>query len=354
MRIKILSLLVLTTLLMVVCQSNIRDSGIDLNASRDAEMTNSKFRMVTMDKFSLDLLQLKTVKNEEPSLLIEDFMNLVNSEFLLQGISLQLGMIESHSLDGKRNTVFFNNRDNKQMETDFVSGDLRRSNSNSDATNTTDIFYAIDGQEAKTSCGLSKTETDGAIIDAMSTWNQVNASKKHNISNIGSSTDTPLNFNLGYVEFLISGGASGSPLVTDVMHSGFNDLIDTIYGPGNGVPAVTFTFWFVDEHGNPTDIDHNGKNDTAFRDIYYNDSLQWKTDENQHSHTILDVETVDLHQLANALHGYIAKDNRSELNNKLQSPPSAFINESYSGNQRTIDGTYKGVHLSICANWPNN
>jgi len=345
MRIKILSLLVLTTLLMVVCQSNITDSSIDLNASRDAEIAYSKFRTITLDKFSLDLLQLKTVKDEEPSLLIEDFMNLVNSEFLLQGVSIQLGMIESHGTDGKINTVFFNDRDNKQMETDFVSGDPRRDNSNKDATNTSDIFYAIDGQEAQTANGLNKTETDGAIIEGMSTWNKVNVSKELNINNLGSSTDAPYNFNLGYVEFLISGGNSGSPLVTDVMHSGFNDLIDTIYGPGNGVPAVTFSFWFVDEDGNPTDIDQNSKNDTAFRDIYYNDSIQWKTDENQDSHTILDDEAVDLKQFTNTLSQvYFGKANRSEVNKKLQSPPSAVLNESYYGNQRTIDGTDKGLY----------
>jgi len=296
MRIKILSLLILTTLLMVVCQSNMRDSGIDLNASRDAEMTNSKFRMITLDKFSLDLLQLKTVKNEEPSLLIEDFMNLVNSEFLLQGISLQLGMIESNGADGDGNTIFFNNRDNKQFDTDFVPGDPRRGDPNIDTTNTSHIFYATDGQEATTASGLSKLETDDAIIDAMNTWNKINASKGLNINNLGSSTDAPFNFNLGYVEFLISGGASGSPLITDVMHSGFNDLIDDMYGPESGVLGVTFTFWFVDEDGNPTDIDNNGKNDAAFRDIYYNNSLQWKTNENLNSHPVFEAKTA-LHQV---------------------------------------------------------
>src|SRR5262245_14203498 len=77
---------------------------------------------------------------------------------------------------------------------------------------------------------------------------------------------------------LIDGLVFGNPALigtpqADITHAGwlspafFNALVP------NGarfILGVTFTFVFVDGAGNPTDVDHDGTADAAFREIYYN------------------------------------------------------------------------------------
>ena len=56
--------------------------------------------------------------------------------------------------------------------------------------------------------------------------------------------------------------------------------------------GVAFTFGFTDSGGAFTDIDGNGKLDTAFREIYYDPSFSWADDGSSN----VDVETVALHE----------------------------------------------------------
>jgi len=47
------------------------------------------------------------------------------------------------------------------------------------------------------------------------------------------------------------------------MHSGFNGVIDAIYGSGSNVLGVTFkSRWIDDITGLPSDIDNNGEEAT--------------------------------------------------------------------------------------------
>ena len=44
---------------------------------------------------------------------------------------------------------------------------------------------------------------------------------------------------------------------------------------GNSIIGVTFSFWFVDGNGDPTDIDGDGRADTGLAEIYYNSRFAW-------------------------------------------------------------------------------
>lgn len=267
---------------------------------------------------------------------LESFMTTANEALLSQ--NLQLSAIESYAADGAGTIVYFNDRGNKQLSADFVPGDPRRGGF-------LDIAFARDGTEGATSSGLTQGDTDAAILSAMNTWDQVTCSDGLVISNLGASP-----FDLGYVEALVTGGTEGSLFFTDIMHSGFNTTVtDAIYGPGSSVLGVTFTFIWLDDEGNPSDIDNNGKDDVAFRDIYYNDEFSWAIGNN------IDVETVVLHEAGHGLsQAHFGKLFQTKSNGKFHFAPRAVMNAGYTGIQTSIRRTDRAGHCSNWSQWPNN
>ena len=267
---------------------------------------------------------------------VENWMASINES--LSGEDILLEKIEYYGADGAGNTVFFNNRGNKQLSADFVPGDLRRGGF-------TDIAYARDGTEGTTASGLSQDQTDKAILSAMDTWDNVSCSKGLALTDLGASP-----FDLGYVQALVTGGAEGSFFFTDLMHSGFNTTVtDDVFGPESNVLGVTFTFIWLDDDGAPSDIDNNGKDDVAFRDIYYNDAFSWAIGDR------MDVETVALHESGHGLsQGHFGKLIQTESNDKFHFAPRSVMNAGYTGIQTSIGKTDKAGHCSNWGQWPNN
>ncbi|MBV6641009.1 MAG: hypothetical protein KI791_09830 [Cyclobacteriaceae bacterium] len=267
---------------------------------------------------------------------LESFLSTVNESLISN--NLQLSVIEAYAAEGEGVVVYFNNRGNKQLSADFVPGDPRRGGF-------LDIAFARDGTEGATSSGLAQGDTDAAILSAMNTWDEVTCSDGLIITNLGAS-----DFDLGYVEALVTDGAEGSFFFTDIMHSGFNTTVtDAIYGPGSNVLGVTFTFIWLDDDGNPSDIDNNGKDDVAFRDIYYNDEYSWAIGNN------IDVETVVLHEAGHGLsQAHFGKLFQTESNGKFHFAPRAVMNAGYTGIQTSIKRTDRAGHCSNWSSWPNN
>ncbi len=322
MKTKSIFMAVLLVLGVAACQN-------DESPAPQNERSTMDQRMTRLD------VDIQSVENARKAGGIEAWMASVNESLAQHNILLE--KIEYYGADGAGNTVFFNNRGNKQLASDFVPGDARRGGF-------TDIAYARDGIEATTSSGLTKVQTDGAILSAMNSWDNVSCSKGLILTDIGSSP-----FDLGFVQALI--GAGGSFFFTDIMHSGFtSSLFDIVFGPGSNVLGVSFTFIWIDGSGNPTDIDNNGKSDAAFRDIYYNDAFSWAIDGSD-----FDVETVALHEAGHGLsQGHFGKLFRTDKNGKLHFAPRAVMNAGYTGVQTSINATDKGGHCSNWAQWPNN
>src|SRR5262245_47056110 len=207
-------------------------------------------------------------------------MTLMNANMAASGAGYRVEMVEYLTLDDSGEigqTVFIKDRGNKQLDAQFIPGDPRRGGR-------TNITYIVDQAEGAIS-GLTVAQTTAAIDRAVTTWNNVNCS---NIP-ITKLSDMP-GVDIGVIEASLGQIGSQYPLA-DITHAGWL--------PAGTLPinvlAVTFSTFFVDANGQPTDIDNNGKPDVAFREILYNGSRTWAIDGN------IDVETVALHEFGHGL-----------------------------------------------------
>jgi hypothetical protein len=155
---------------------------------------------------------------------------------------------------------------------------------------------------------------------------------------------------------LIDGLVFGNPALigtpfADVTHAGWlpRGFFDRLARNGSSfILGVTFTFIFVDATGVPTDIDHDGRADAAFREIYYNQRFRWTTDA-----TIapgIDIQSVATHESGHAYglghFGKVFVDNR----NFLKFAPRAVMTAVYVGPFRDLTGT---DNASFCQLWAN-
>jgi hypothetical protein len=237
-------------------------------------------------------------------------------------------------------TVFANDRV-KQLSEHFVPGDPRRGGG-------FNITYLVDRSDGATSNGLSSLATEGAIDRAMTTWEGVRCSK------IPIDKVADPGFDPDVVDGLLGVGAIGTPIV-DITHAGWLPaaFFDLVAPDGSDFfLAVTFTFIFVDEDDNPTDIDGNGKADVAFREIYYNDTFDWGIDTSTDPY---DVETVALHETGHGLsQNHFGKIFLTNANGRLHFAPFAVMNAAISRQAQSLKGSDNGGHCSIWGKWPNN
>ncbi len=235
-------------------------------------------------------------------------------------------------------TVYFDDR-TLRLDAYWVPGDPRRGGR-------TDITWLSDRVEGSAGT-VSLANTQAAVGRAMATWNSVNC------------VQIPLDklddqgVNWGFVQNQLGlGGIAGWD--ADYTLAGWlpGKFFDEIGGPGasNFILGVTFTFVWVDQSGNPTDIDNNHKLDVAFRETYFNNAFPWGIN----TDFPIDVESVALHEAGHGLSlGHFGKLFQTDANGKLHFAPMAVMNAGYSGVQQVLAGTDNGAFCSIWASWPN-
>ena len=250
---------------------------------------------------------------------------LYKAEYLTAGNSEEVG-----------NTIFFNNRGNKQVRSDFIVDpwylDLI------DGTN--DISYYVDNNRPPNNIDVAVS--NAAIDRAMNTWGSVNCSSGLNI--IERPYDSELK--TGVVAGVLGFGDELDPIygwVADVLHAGWlpKEFFDAFSdGRGDNIIGVTFTYI------TPWDLDNNGKPDVWFKEIYYNDHFAWN-DDGHH----IDIETVALHETG---HGLSQAHFGKAFANKggVHFSPRAVMNASYTGIQTSIEKTDNAGHCSLWENWP--
>lgn len=212
-----------------------------------------------------------------------------------------------------------------------------------------DITYLVDRSDGRTASGLSSSQTEAAIDRALTTWDTDPALSKVAIvkrTDDGADPDVYDSF-FGF-------GKLGTPFLADIVNAGWlpRALFEAVGGPGGGSSILAFTvsFIFVDPlTGVPTDINGDNYLDTAFSEIYYNNTFgQAKTDPADNPWGInialpgFDVETVALHENGHAL----------ELGH-FGPPPDAVMNPVYAGIRLfPLPPDRAGMH-AVWSSWPN-
>ena len=222
-----------------------------------------------------------------------------------------------------------------RLASKWVPGDVRRG---ADGVN---ITYMID-QSYMNASGAGDAES--AIDASFGTWQHVSCS---NLNIVKRPDDGNLNSAvLGY----------GNPFAADIETLGFlpGGLFDALLGPGasTNVLGVTFTFIFGSTVGGqfiPSDVDNNGRTDTALKEVWYNNAFSWTTSDAPG----VDVETVALHENGHALElGHFGKVSVTTSNGKLHVSPRAVMNAFILGVLRTPLGTDNASYCGNFASWP--
>jgi len=119
---------------------------------------------------------------------------------------------------------------------------------------------------------------------------------------------------------LVGDGTIGDPFAGDIVVAGFPQGLDAVFGPDT--LAFSVTFIFVDGDGVPTDLDADGRLDTAHSEVYFNPSFDWTLDAEAAG---TDIETTALHELGHSLGlGHFG------------APPESVMNPVYGGVRREL------------------
>lgn len=223
----------------------------------------------------------------------------------------------------------------------WVAGDARRL---ADGDN---ITYLVDQSDGATASGLTNAQTEAALDRALDTWGNNNCLKKVDIVKRADSGADPDVF-----DFFFGFGGFGSPFLADIVEAGWlpKAFFDAAGGPGggDGIIAFSISFIFIDESGNPTDINGDGYFDTAFNEVYYNDNFgnpggtrpgyPWGINVALPG---IDVETIGLHENGHSL----------ELGH-FGPPPAAVMNPVYAGIRQSPLAIDSAGACAVWRSWP--
>ena len=140
-------------------------------------------------------------------------------------------------------------------------------------------------------------ELDRQIEEGMSSWRAQNCSTAP-ITRVA----IPANTDPDFLDQFFAGKRVSRNYVqtADIVQSGwksaewFRAIGDFYYDDpsvGDNIIGITFTFIWVDENGEPTDLDRNRKDDIALAEVYYNDIFVWDNS------GIVDLRVVDFYSI---------------------------------------------------------
>ena len=332
-RLKITSFVcLLITFTFTACdQSNIQSPSPENDSLESMELSQENQAKLQGDR-DIDLSSIKSMQD-------------LNEELAENGANFRIAYAETVTKNSgaKRatgQTIVANDRQ-KRLDAQWVPGDERRN------ANGNKLTYLVDQTWLPANFG-TENEIDGepAIDASFDTWNAVKKNAKLDIVKVPDTGEQPSSFFLG-----------GNPFLADISEIGFipGILFEALLGPGasENVLGVTFTSVFVDEQGNPTDINNDGYADIAYKEVWYNDAFLWTNDPNGEG---TDIETVALHENGHALgFGHFGKvfiTGNKPKNTKLHVATRAVMNAVILGTQRTLLGTDKASYNSIYGSWP--
>ncbi|HET6361543.1 MAG TPA: hypothetical protein VFH11_05745 [Gemmatimonadota bacterium] len=275
-----------------------------------------------------------------------------NAALAAEDAPYRLSMIETitDNPDEAGITVVWKNVGNKQLAHDFVPGDPRRGVAGGGWSNDPNVItFAVDPFDGVTYNGVPASTTTAEILDAVGTWDAVSCSDP-GLDQVASPVD------LGVVAFLSNLG--GSPfVVADIQFGGWQEV-----EYAGGTIAATHTFIWIDDEGNPTDIDGNGAIDVAFREIFFDAVCQacvpvtfwnWEIDDGiDEPGREIDIESITLHESGHGLSQAHFGTGFVRFDGVLYETSDAVMAAAYAGPRIDLAGADNGGHCSNWSSWP--
>lgn len=277
--------------------------------------------------------QMVSAINEEE---VRARLNTLNDQLAVAGENFRVEKVDLQTHDDAGPIVYANNRTH-QLGSHWVPYDPNR-------YGTRDIYWLVD--QVDPTLDVPWADAMAAIGRAMDIWNTVPCA----VIPLVQLPDYGMDW--GYVQWLF--GFGGFPgWYADITHAGWlpKGFFDAIAPPDGGdyILGATFTLIWVDANGDPTDMDGNGKDDVAFKEIYYNDKYDWGIDIRY-----FDIETVVAHEVGHGVSlGHFGKIFRTP-NGDLHFAPRALMNAVYYDILQELLGTDNASFCSIWAKWPNH
>ena len=274
---------------------------------------------------------------------VNAFLAALNAELAASGLNIAVERAEFVTVDDGSaeagQTVYANDR-TKRLDSRWVPGDPRR---DADGNDITYLNYS------PLMAANGSIDAEPPIDASFATFNDVTCTGL----NIVKRPDTGV--------FPSAIFAGGDPFVADIVELGFlpGVYFELVLGPGTSeyVLGVTFTFIFgsFDAEGNftPSDVDGDGRYDTALKEVWYNDDFTW-TDAGTGG---IDIETVALHENGHALEmGHFGKifTTGKPGSLKLHVAPRAVMNAIILGELRDLLGTDNAAYCGNFASWPTD
>lgn len=271
---------------------------------------------------------------------VSPVLDSINRALASRGLNVQIERAEfvvanKSGADAAGQVIFANDRA-KRLTSRWVAGDERRA-ADGDRIN----WLAVSPfMAATTSAGLR--DVTASVASAFATWdNQTCSTLDINEREWGGTT---------FPSAILDVGLPADPYEANINIIGFlpGTLFDAVLGAGSSesVLGVTFTFVFVNPDDSPTDINHDGRDDTAFKEMWFNNDFTWTT---TGLGSDIDVQTVALHEIGHALEmGHFGKIFGTLGNLKLHVAPRAVMNAVILGTLRSPLGS---DNASFCGNW---
>lgn len=235
----------------------------------------------------------------------------------------------------------------------FVQNDPRRGGSSS-------ISYVVDQSDGtaltlladNTVISIPNSSTESVIDQTMAKWQtdiDCNGPAIVKIADSGANIDV--------ADDLVFGRRPLGIPIADITHGGWiSRNFFNVIAPGgaNYVLGVAIAWVFVDQSGNPTDIDNNGRYDLSFVEIYYNRGFAWSPLGEQENTQNIDIESLVKHESGHALgldhFGRIFLTRNDTEIDDIHYAPRAVMNAVYVSPFRDLTGTDRA---SFCHIWAN-